>query len=525
MRWIAGSCVIGAVVVCVSQLACAQSVTTDPVSLLRQTRRIQFLPDGRVVEPGDAGEVSQPGPTQPPKSPDIEQNGLASEQEPGAEQQYSSPNVDGRDTVSKKVRNTPRAASGGILGRLPLVGRLVRSREGSSEEQQHEPTATPPVLLPPPSSDAEPIQPTPPPASSAKPEFYQSQQSDPRITPASRASSGGVIVSPSPDSRLTQPGSPVSAATAPRGTPRPLRQAAPATPENNGSLSAQTQAGDRTTLPVSSSPQQRANASPSPHIIYPRLTNADFVAPPPEVEPNDAARNEYLSALAAAREGKKTEAARAFRSFAQRYPSSRLASRALFLAALVESDPAAVSETVALLQRFFPRSEYLTELALRGVISSPESPPAPTPTATVSPDAATSSSAADQRLEMLREISRVRTEAEAAYRDKNYAEAIGTIENCAYAQSSPDLLDLLARCYIAQGDNRRAAEIIQNVLEKFPSYDGRSNLRLSYGLLLEDAGKYERAVAEYRLLIEEAPDSVEAQTARTRIQQLNQLTR
>ena len=525
MRWIAGSCVIGAVVVCVCQLACAQSATTDPVSLLRQTRRIQFLPDGRVVEPGDAGEVSQPGPTQPPKSPDIEQNGLASEQEPGAEQQYSSPNVDGRDTVSKKVRNTPRAASGGILGRLPLVGRLVRSREGSSEEQQHEPTATPPVLLPPPSSDAEPIQPTPPPASSAKPEFYQSQQSDPRITPASRASSGGVIIGPSsPDSRLTQPGSPVSAATVPSGTPRPLRQAAPATPENNGSLSAQTQAGDRTTLPVSSSPQQRANASPSPHIIYPRLTNADFVAPPPEVEPNDAARNEYLSALAAAREGKRTEAARAFRSFAQRYPSSRLASRALFLAALVESDPAAVSETVALLQRFFPRSEYLTELALRGVISSPESPPA-TPTPTVSLDAATSSSAADQRLEMLREISRVRTEAEAAYRDKNYAEAIGTIENCAYAQCSPDLLDLLARCYIAQGDSRRAAEIIHNVLEKFPSYEGRSNLRLSYGLLLEDAGKYERAVAEYRLLIEEAPDSVEAQTARTRIQQLNQLTR
>jgi TolA-binding protein len=254
------------------------------------------------------------------------------------------------------------------------------------------------------------------------------------------------------------------------------------------------------------------------------LTNADFVAPPPEVEPNDAVRNEYLSALAAAREGKKTEAARAFRSFAQRYPSSRLASRALFLAALVESDPAAVSETVALLQRFFPRSEYLTELALRGVISSPESP-AVTPTPTVSLDAATSSSAADQRLEMLREISRVRTEAEAAYRDKNYAEAIGTIENCAYAQSSPDLLDLLARCYIAQGDSRRAAEIIQNVLEKFTSYEGRSNLRLSYGLLLEDAGKYERAVAEYRLLIEEAPDSVEAQTARTRIQQLNQLTR
>jgi regulator of sirC expression with transglutaminase-like and TPR domain len=47
---------------------------------------------------------------------------------------------------------------------------------------------------------------------------------------------------------------------------------------------------------------------------------------------------------------------------------------------------------------------------------------------------------------------------------------------------------------------------------------------LSLGLIQEDAGLYQRAMAEYRLLLEEAPNAPEAGTARERMNQLKQLT-
>jgi TolA-binding protein len=254
-----------------------------------------------------------------------------------------------------------------------------------------------------------------------------------------------------------------------------------------------------------------------PRVIYPRFTNADFVAPPSELEPNDAARNEYLQALTLARLGRAAEAAAALRAFAQHYPTSRLASRALFLAALVDTQPDAVAQDVALLRQFFPRSEYLTELQLRGVIGPGGiSAAAPTPTPTP---------ASNARLDALRALAKLREEAEQDYRDRNYAAAVAKLENSPLTQQSPELLDLMAQSLVALGDNVRAATIIEKVLAEFPNYEGRKNLLLTYGLVLEDAGKYERAIAEYRKLIEEAPDSVEAQTARVRIHQLDQLSR
>ncbi len=241
------------------------------------------------------------------------------------------------------------------------------------------------------------------------------------------------------------------------------------------------------------------------------------MAPSPEVEPNENARNEYLTALTLAREGKSAEAGRAFRAFAQRNPTSRLAARALFMAALVDTEPSALAEDISLLRKFFPRSDYLVELELRGVIS----PVSAGGRASGSPS--TSSTADASSIRQL--IAALRDEAERDYRDRSYAAAIAKLENSPLTPQVPELLELLAHCQIAMGDNVRAAATIEKVLAQFPSYDGCKNLRLTYGLLLEDAGKYERAIAEYRKLIEDAPDSVEAQTARVRIRQLDQLTR
>jgi len=266
---------------------------------------------------------------------------------------------------------------------------------------------------------------------------------------------------------------------------------------------------------MATSAQPSAGAGSLPRVIYPRLTNADFVAPPPELEPNDTARNEYLQALTLARLGRAAEAAAALRAFAQHYPASRLASRALFLAALVDTQPDAVAQDVALLRQFFPRSEYITELELRGVIAPGGGVAA----------ASTPPPASDARLDAFRAVAKLREAAEQDYRDRNYAAAVAKLENSPLTLQSPDLLDLMAQSLVALGDTVRAATIIEKVLAEFPNYEGRKNLLLTYGLVLEDAGKYERAIAEYRKLIEEAPDSVEAQTARVRIRQLDQLTR
>lgn len=471
--------------------------STDPLTLLRQAPRVQLRPDGTFVTP--SGVVAP-------------QDGLGPQ--PQAESSPSPSLPPSEASVKREERSRP-APPRSLLERLPLVGRILRSQrssagEASDESASAEPTPTPPVLLPPPSSDGEAAR------LSAPPARLPLDASTGGNRPGSAAAAERCEASPQPTPRASLIAPSPAAPSVPGPPSLPASELQPDFPTARRSPSASPLSGSQ------GPDEARRTSTPSlPHsllttrtvIVYPRVTNADLVPPSAEIEPNDAARNAYLQALAAAHANHHAEAARAFRAFAQRFPSSRLASRALFLAAILDPDPRSSAEAIDLLRNFFPRSDYLTELQFRGLVATPPAvPPAVPPTPAASPSD-------------LRQVARLREEAEQLFRDKNYAAAIAKLQASPATTNTPDLLDLLAQCQIGIGDNVSAVATIEKILADFPHYEGRKNLRLTYGLILEDAGKYERAVAEYRKLIEEAPDSVEAQTARTRIQQLDQLTR
>ncbi len=491
-----------------------ESTTTDPRSLLRALPRVQI------------GGPPPVAPATPVRSGNAVQVPSASEEVAPA----ATPRVD--DSPAIETGADPGARRGersGILRRLPLVGRLVPEPKSPAEREAPEPTPTPPVLLPPPGPGERPAS-APPVA-----EGENSPAGPNRISRAEASPSGDPNASASPPSSPSLPnfyaarnseqhkvGSEPFASPTPAGVPRqPAFEGGEVGPSLEASLRAASPESSGNVRGAAPSPivshlNQVAAPTSTPRLTFPRLTSADFVAPPPEVEPNDTARIEYLNALAAAREGRHTEAAAAFRGFAQRYPSSRLAPRALFLAALVEQDPQEVAKNVALLRQFFPRSDYLTELELRGVIS-PGSPSSLSQPVSAQPT--------PEAVSPLRQINELSEEVAADYRYRNFAAGLAKLEASPLTPQSPELLDLQSQGLIALGDHVRAVAVIEKIFTDFPNYEGRAKLRLSYGLLLEDSGKYERAIAEYRRLIEEAPDSVEAHTARVRIQQLNELTR
>ncbi|MGC8741356.1 MAG: tetratricopeptide repeat protein [Candidatus Sumerlaeaceae bacterium] len=505
-----------ACLVSIAILASAQT-TTDPVSLLRQVPRVQFpLDRATPVPPATRSLEALPdGATPWPES------STSSESPKSGVTPTESPSP---GEASEAPTPAPRRS---LISKLPLIGRLLpESRSRLTEQHELEqPTPTPPVILPPPSPEdgtlASQITPTPAHRQSPTPEIPKNSdlgaaggvsRTD-ALPPAKR----GILISPESAKSFTTP-------AAPSWRP-PLSQATPPLVMPTVPLPAQTFSSSATPqlspTPVSAVPQATIAASPSAfRVTFPRLTSADFVPPSSELEPNENARNEYLAALTAGREGKSAEAGRAFRAFAQRYPTSRLAARALFMAALLDTDPSAVAEDISLLRKFFPRSDYLTELELRGVIAPGDAQPQPTESPATSNSVGFLNTA-----DLQQAIKRLREDAERDFRDRNYAAAIAKLENSPLTQNAPELLELLVHSLIALGDNVRAVSTIEKVLAQFPTYEGCKNLRLTYGLLLEDAGKYERAIAEYRKLIEEAPDSVEAQTAHVRIRQLDQLTR
>ncbi|MCX7625489.1 MAG: tetratricopeptide repeat protein [Candidatus Sumerlaeaceae bacterium] len=498
--------------------------TTDPVTLLRQVPRVQF-PGNTASAPNESQKPRSNTllPSQPEALPPEPQRSSAPLGEEAANEPAGHAQAQPPAQQERPAETSARGRS--LLSRIPFVGRLVAETRLSPSPKEPEPTPTPPILLPPPQdtdSVQAPVAGTV--APSVEPPNFYSQPPSQNEPPAGSVSAAGASSTrvPNPEKVLlptSQRSAPISEqALSPKEGSRLTNQ-------KHAPLKSDSIAEHGTPSPVSNfllSPTARSQAIDSPtssiRVIYPRLTPADFVVPTAEIEPSEAARNEYLLALTAAREGRTAEAAAAFRAFAQRYATSRLAPRALFMAALLDTDPQALAEDVALLRKFFPRSDYLTELELRGVISAAAAPTRlshgeslPPPTAPMPDSRAT---AAQLREEIQRD-----------YRDRNYAAAIAKLENSPLTPQDPALLEALAQCQVAIGDNVTAVATIEKILTNFPTYDRRKNVRLTYGLLLEDAGKYERAIAEYRKLIEEAPDSVEAQTARTRIQQLDQLTR
>ncbi|AXA35118.1 MAG: hypothetical protein D6691_06515 [Candidatus Hydrogenedentota bacterium] len=493
--------------------------TTDPRTLLRDLKTVQFREDGL--------PLNETGKAVPDEEPPREMLPSASPESLFSPDTQANPPTKSGESEKSSSRK-------GILGRLPFFGGRSRGEQATPVKRpaveaatSEVPVGTPPVLLPPP--DELPTQDRVLSSTLAAPQGVPhgsaAQLQEPRIagtvsatvTPREGSPEAmnpmGAEARPGPSAggslmiRKPSENTPSQALPAPtRAVPSPRESGTEAELRNRSEVSA------AATAPVASVPVSSAEQ----HAPAPRLQPSDFALPNERIEPREEVRFAYIEAIALAREGKSAAAAQKLRLFARTYPSSPLAPRAIFLAALLSEDPQVAEQDVRTLQRFFPTSDYLTELKLRGLSVADDVPAKSAQLASSTWE--TSSSAP------IRQLNQVRDRVEELMRDKRYVEALSVLEQIPNGQGIPDVLDLQAQCYLGLGDNRTALAMIAQLLENFPSYERRQAIRLSYGLLLEDASQYERARAEYRKILEEAPDSDEARAARARLEQLNTLT-
>lgn len=243
--------------------------------------------------------------------------------------------------------------------------------------------------------------------------------------------------------------------------------------------------------------------------------------PNPAVEPNELIRMEFENAVRKARAGDLAGAAEGLRNYAVNHSSSGLAPRALFLAVVYEPDPSRAVESYRKLRETYRDSRYLDEVVRRRlpVASAPEF--TEQDVARLEQKLAAESDPA-ARLETTRQL------ASALVALKQYDRARQLIEpvmlNAKGAPQEPALLDLLSECQLAKRDMRAAMNVLTDLLQRFPDYPNRPKVRLNMGLVSEEAGYYPSALANYRYLIEEAPDSPEATFAKERIRDLEALS-
>lgn len=518
------------------------SETSGPLAILKQVKRVQFGEDGKVVEPVQAEPADSPPLSvsgEPPVSAAPPSSAVPSYAGPALVEADAPLAKDApRPSRVRETQETPRAGLiRGIIGKVPLIGPRLT---GGPKEKEPPPfrkpdfpsppsppdddeDAVPPVLYPPPAETAETspgLMVSPGAPILKRPELAREpgiagapDRGTPHLGPSGLqslpdANRGGILIQPAQVPQNAGSGiapvvTPANAGAVPVVQPEP---SSPATTETSGFQGIMPIQAPPTVPPV-----HRSVAT------TPTLAANDLAMPNPAAEPNEINRADYASALGEAREGRFALAAKMFRDYAGTHPSSRLAPRALFLSALVEPNPALAAESVALLNRFYPRSDYLTELGMRGISVQGGTEDPVQKVGRLERELATTID--------VDTVSRLRSQLGAAYLElKDYQRALEVLRAIPDASAKPDVLDQLAECHMALGDHRSAALVIEELLRNHPLYPGRAKLRLSLGLIQEDAGLYQRAMAEYRLLLEEAPNAPEAGTARERMNQLKQLT-
>jgi tetratricopeptide (TPR) repeat protein len=255
-------------------------------------------------------------------------------------------------------------------------------------------------------------------------------------------------------------------------------------------------------------------------VTSPTLESSDLAMPNPAVEENETIRAEFVAAVQAARNGRFSEAAQAFRAYAAAHRSSKLTPRALFLAAVMDTDPVKAAEAKATLESTYPTSPYVAELATRPTGQIPDVPDSEEAIAKLEQQLAADPMGPDA-LSLRRRLGAVYVTRQ------DYARALATLEPALEVVSGkaeePEILDLMAEALIATGDNARAMKLLDEIIRRFPAYKDLARVRLNMGLANEALGYYQRAVTEYRIIVKESPTTVAARTAQSRIDDLQKL--
>lgn len=264
-------------------------------------------------------------------------------------------------------------------------------------------------------------------------------------------------------------------------------------------------------------------------ISSPSLEANDLAMPKTALEPNDVTRSEFVAAVKEARAGQYGLASAHFREYATNHPSSKLVPRAAFLSAILDPEKASASRTVAKLRQKQPDSPYVAELERRNIGDAPE-PDAIMPNETLpSQDSATYLSAQLAAIPTGPQAVQIRTQLGRIYlNQKQYDKALDVLRpgllQAHQTALEPELMDLISEAQLSMGNSAQAMNLLSDVLQRFPQYEGKARVRLNMGLACEELGYYQRAAAEYRTLLQESPATSEARAAEARLSDLQKLS-
>jgi TolA-binding protein len=260
----------------------------------------------------------------------------------------------------------------------------------------------------------------------------------------------------------------------------------------------------------------------------PTLVATDFGMPNPAYEQNEAIRTEYVEGVKHGREGNYPESARVFREYAANHPSSGLAPRALFLAALIDPDFVSAGQSEQNLKELFPKSHYVAEFQKRR--PKMDAPEVDATSLNESP----AQIAARLEQQLTENVGAADTEVplrlrlgQAYMTMEQYDRALDVMlparEIAGGKPEEPDILVLISECWIATRKNADAEKTLQEVLERFPEAVIRPRAAYDQGLVNEAAGQIERARALYSEVRLKWPGTPEATQAEERLKDLNKL--
>lgn len=503
--------------------------TTSPLNLLKTAPRVQFERDGDPVTvvatpaPPDAMDATDTSEELPDSAMPLEPRRPVAKSAPGQAEDSLEP---------AQPRRRPGIVRG-MLRRVPLLGPVL-VRDESERPSRRLGDRVPTDREPPDSADSagpftppaeRPVLFPPPPPRSELADETTTSATDEGLVPGLKqpASEDGVPT-------------PVTVSTPTPG---------PAVPDN----------ASRASLVSDQAPVTTASNAATAGV---KLDPNDLALPNPSAEENEVLREKYTAAIIRAREGDHAGAAALLREYANSHLLSRLTPRALFLAAIMEPDPARAAESRDRLEKDFPASPYVTELrnrvaagrvpalaakpadgrtdeSFRGASPVPAGASAPSPgpaspVSTAETDAEAmarlerflaSAPVGPQTLRQRLDLCRLYLKLKQPQRAESLVRSL--LSDARGRTEEPEALDLLAEYSIAVGRMDEAKNHLEALIAGFPAYPAMAKVRLNMGLISEASGNYQRALAEYRAVSAGWPQTPEATLARERIRDVESL--
>lgn len=353
------------------------------------------------------------------------------------------------------------------------------------------------------------------------------QSTPPSATPSAPASAAPAVITPSatrtPAAVMPGASSPVISTPAPA---TPVATAPPATATKVPALSPADAGLSTTPLSSASAPTTTALAS-AVASTSPTLEPTDLGMPNPAYEQNEVIRREYVEAVEKGRSGNYAEAAQLFRDYAENHPSSGLAPRAFFLAALLAPDPEQSRQAATALRERFPKHRFVTELEKRkpSVATAAATPPPgemPAQTAARLESELTDAVGTPQREVPLR-LQLGQTYLTLEEFDRALEVLRPAMDLARGTAEEADILILISESYLANRDLQRAATMLTDVLERFPEAQQRPRAMYNLALVYEAGRQYERARALYSQVRLQWPDRPEAAQAMQRLKDMDRL--